>query len=164
MMMHYHRRQEELKVRKGWLKNTLMFVLSVPSWPSPGNSFQKLEEADDDSHLDSEWSDRQALRKQFQGLTNIKWGPRWRTPNTLKLLLWPVQLYMQLTTMPYYKPEITSVSVLSEVYLSRCTSEMAMWRRRGLIVRQKRKICHMEADVVINLIYSNLNVFLYQVF
>ncbi|XP_045895624.1 cilia- and flagella-associated protein 298 isoform X3 [Micropterus dolomieu] len=49
MMMSYHRRQEELK---------------------------KLEEADDDSYLDSKWSDRQALKKQFQGLTNIKWGPR----------------------------------------------------------------------------------------
>ncbi|XP_056140387.1 cilia- and flagella-associated protein 298 [Lampris incognitus] len=49
MMMHYYRRQEELK---------------------------KLEEADDDSHLDSEWSDRQALKRQFQGLTNVKWGPR----------------------------------------------------------------------------------------
>ncbi|XP_039889155.1 cilia- and flagella-associated protein 298 isoform X2 [Simochromis diagramma] len=49
MMMHYYRRQEELK---------------------------KLEEADDDSYLDSEWSDRQALKRQFQGLTNIKWGPR----------------------------------------------------------------------------------------
>ncbi|XP_034034204.1 cilia- and flagella-associated protein 298 [Thalassophryne amazonica] len=49
MMMHYYRRQEELK---------------------------KLEEADDDSYLDSEWSDRQALKRHFQGLTNIKWGPR----------------------------------------------------------------------------------------
>ncbi|KAM8898020.1 cilia- and flagella-associated protein 298 [Spinachia spinachia] len=49
MMMHQYRRQEELK---------------------------KLEEADDDSYLNSEWTDRQALRKQFQGLTNIKWGPR----------------------------------------------------------------------------------------
>lgn len=49
MMLHYHRRQEEIK---------------------------KLEERDDDSYLDSEWSDRQALKRQFQGLTNIKWGPR----------------------------------------------------------------------------------------
>uniref|UniRef100_A0A8C6SQJ4 Cilia and flagella associated protein 298 n=1 Tax=Neogobius melanostomus TaxID=47308 RepID=A0A8C6SQJ4_9GOBI len=49
MMLHYHRRQEERK---------------------------KLEEADDDSYLDSDWSDRQALKRQFQGLTNIKWGPR----------------------------------------------------------------------------------------
>ncbi|KAL2094297.1 hypothetical protein ACEWY4_009016 [Coilia grayii] len=50
MMLHYHRRQEELK---------------------------KLEEADDDdAYLHSDWSDRQALKKQFQGLTNIKWGPR----------------------------------------------------------------------------------------
>ncbi|XP_066555923.1 cilia- and flagella-associated protein 298 [Amia ocellicauda] len=49
MMLHYHRRQEELK---------------------------KLEEADDDTHLNSDWSDRQALKRQFQGLTNIKWGPR----------------------------------------------------------------------------------------
>uniref|UniRef100_A0A3B4AWR6 Cilia and flagella associated protein 298 n=1 Tax=Periophthalmus magnuspinnatus TaxID=409849 RepID=A0A3B4AWR6_9GOBI len=37
---------------------------------------KKLEEADDDSYLDSDWSDRQALKRQFQGLTNIKWGPR----------------------------------------------------------------------------------------
>ncbi|XP_038140966.1 cilia- and flagella-associated protein 298 [Cyprinodon tularosa] len=49
MMLHYYRRQEELK---------------------------KLEEADDDSYLDSEWSNRQALKRQFQGLTDIKWGPR----------------------------------------------------------------------------------------
>lgn len=49
MMLHQYRRQEELK---------------------------KLEEADDDSYLDSEWTDRQALRKQFQGLSNISWGPR----------------------------------------------------------------------------------------
>ncbi|KAM7398097.1 hypothetical protein PAMA_006124 [Pampus argenteus] len=48
MMMHYYRRQEELK---------------------------KLE-TDDDGYMDSEWSDRQALKRQFQGLTNIKWGPR----------------------------------------------------------------------------------------
>lgn len=39
-------------------------------------SIQKLDEADDDSYLQSEWSDRQALKRQFQGLTNIKWGPR----------------------------------------------------------------------------------------
>ncbi|XP_053703404.1 cilia- and flagella-associated protein 298 [Synchiropus splendidus] len=50
MMLQYHRRQEELK---------------------------KLEAADDDhSYLDSQWSDRQALKRQFQGLTDIKWGPR----------------------------------------------------------------------------------------
>ncbi|KAF6716280.1 UPF0769 protein C21orf59-like [Oryzias melastigma] len=49
MMMHYYRRQEELK---------------------------KLEEANDDRYLDSEWADRRALKRQFQGLTNIKWGPR----------------------------------------------------------------------------------------
>lgn len=49
MMLNYHRRQEELK---------------------------KLDEAEDDSYLQSEWSDRQALKRQFQGLTNIKWGPK----------------------------------------------------------------------------------------
>uniref|UniRef100_A0A8C1BXJ1 Cilia and flagella associated protein 298 n=1 Tax=Cyprinus carpio carpio TaxID=630221 RepID=A0A8C1BXJ1_CYPCA len=49
MMLHYYKRQEELK---------------------------KLEEGDDDSYLQSDWSDRQALKRQFQGLTNIKWGPR----------------------------------------------------------------------------------------
>ncbi|XP_077449065.1 cilia- and flagella-associated protein 298 [Stigmatopora argus] len=49
MMMHFYRRQEELK---------------------------KLEEVDDDSYMDSDWSDRQVLKRQFQGLSNIKWGPR----------------------------------------------------------------------------------------
>ncbi|XP_028840498.1 cilia- and flagella-associated protein 298 isoform X3 [Denticeps clupeoides] len=49
MMLHYHRRQEELK---------------------------KLDEADDHAYLNSAWSDGQGLKRQFQGLTNIKWGPR----------------------------------------------------------------------------------------
>ncbi|KAG9263693.1 hypothetical protein AMEX_G23750 [Astyanax mexicanus] len=49
MMLNYHRRQEELK---------------------------KLDEAEDDSYLQSEWSDRQALKRQFQGLSNIRWGPK----------------------------------------------------------------------------------------
>ncbi|KTF86917.1 hypothetical protein cypCar_00034659 [Cyprinus carpio] len=49
MMLNYYKKQEELK---------------------------KLEEADNDSYLQSDWSDRQALKRQFQGLTNIKWGPR----------------------------------------------------------------------------------------
>lgn len=49
MMLQYHRRQEELK---------------------------KLDEAEDDTYLHSEWADRQSLKRQFQGLTNIKWGPR----------------------------------------------------------------------------------------
>ncbi|XP_016119202.1 UPF0769 protein C21orf59 homolog isoform X1 [Sinocyclocheilus grahami] len=49
MMLNYYKRQEDLK---------------------------KLKEGDDDSYLQSDWSDRQALKRQFQGLTNIKWGPR----------------------------------------------------------------------------------------
>ncbi|MBN3325105.1 CF298 protein, partial [Atractosteus spatula] len=49
MMLHYYKRQEDLK---------------------------KLEEADDDSHLNSDWADRQALKRQFQGLANIRWAPR----------------------------------------------------------------------------------------
>ncbi|MBN3275615.1 CF298 protein, partial [Polyodon spathula] len=49
MMMYYSRRQEELK---------------------------KLQKADDDSYFDSEWADRHSLKKQFQGLGDIKWGPR----------------------------------------------------------------------------------------
>ncbi|XP_033865219.1 cilia- and flagella-associated protein 298-like [Acipenser ruthenus] len=49
MMMYYSRREEELK---------------------------KLQKADDDSYLDSEWADRHSLKKQFQGLGDIKWGPR----------------------------------------------------------------------------------------
>lgn len=78
MMMHYHKRQEELKVRNSYA----IFYNHVPVCAEcaflilPLCHLQKLEEADDDSYLDSEWSDRQALKKKFQGLTNIKWGPR----------------------------------------------------------------------------------------
>lgn len=49
LMLFYHRRQEELK---------------------------KLEENDDDSFLDSEWADRNALKRHFHGVKDIKWRPR----------------------------------------------------------------------------------------
>lgn len=49
MMLHYHRRQEELK---------------------------KLEEEDDDSFLAAEWADSHALKRQFHGVKDIRWGPR----------------------------------------------------------------------------------------
>ncbi|CAF0861911.1 unnamed protein product [Brachionus calyciflorus] len=37
---------------------------------------KKLAEADDDSYLNSEWADNNQLRRQFQGLNDIKWRPR----------------------------------------------------------------------------------------
>nr|XP_033803834.1 cilia- and flagella-associated protein 298 [Geotrypetes seraphini] len=49
MMLYYYRRQEELK---------------------------KLEEDRDDSCFNSEWADSHALKRQFQGVKNIKWRPR----------------------------------------------------------------------------------------
>ncbi|NXW05574.1 CF298 protein, partial [Fregetta grallaria] len=49
MMLHYYRKQEELK---------------------------KLEEDDDDSFLNAEWADNHALKRQFHGVKDIKWGPR----------------------------------------------------------------------------------------
>ncbi|XP_069060132.1 cilia- and flagella-associated protein 298 [Pleurodeles waltl] len=49
MMMYYYKKQEELK---------------------------KLAENDDDSCLDSEWADPHTLKRQFQGVKDIKWGPR----------------------------------------------------------------------------------------
>ena len=39
------------------------------------DAFQKLAESEDDSFMGSEWADSGALKKQFQGLNNIKWGP-----------------------------------------------------------------------------------------
>ena len=86
--MHYYRRQEELKVGpifisirkekgqevlKAFFKAGRGLYSKMSSWLI---MLQKLEDADDDSHLDSDWSDRQALKRQFQGLNNIKWGPR----------------------------------------------------------------------------------------
>ncbi|XP_069800715.1 cilia- and flagella-associated protein 298 [Dendropsophus ebraccatus] len=49
MMMYYHRRQEELK---------------------------KLEEDEDSSYLNSDWADSSSLKRQFQGVKDIKWRPR----------------------------------------------------------------------------------------
>jgi len=45
-MLHAYRRQEEIK---------------------------KLEECDDNSYLNSDWSDNKALKKSFHGLTNVTW-------------------------------------------------------------------------------------------
>ncbi|KAK8379634.1 hypothetical protein O3P69_019537 [Scylla paramamosain] len=36
---------------------------------------QKLEEAEDDSYLDSSWADSRQLHRSFQGLCNITWKP-----------------------------------------------------------------------------------------
>uniref|UniRef100_A0A8C5PI42 Cilia and flagella associated protein 298 n=1 Tax=Leptobrachium leishanense TaxID=445787 RepID=A0A8C5PI42_9ANUR len=49
MMMYYHKRQEDLK---------------------------KLEEDEDLSYLNSDWSDSHSLKRQFQGVKDIKWRPR----------------------------------------------------------------------------------------
>ena len=38
--------------------------------------WQKLEKDAEDAYLDQEWADSGALKRQFQGLTNIKMGPR----------------------------------------------------------------------------------------
>lgn len=49
MMAYYYRKQEESK---------------------------KLSADTDDCYLDAKWADNHTLKKQFQGLTDIKWGPR----------------------------------------------------------------------------------------
>ncbi|NP_001086851.1 cilia- and flagella-associated protein 298-A [Xenopus laevis] len=49
LMMHYYRRQEE---------------------------FKKLEEDEDISYLNAEWADSNSLKRQFQGVKDIKWKPR----------------------------------------------------------------------------------------
>lgn len=49
MMAYYYKKQEEMK---------------------------KLAESEDDSYLNSEWADNNQLRRQFQGLNDIKWRPR----------------------------------------------------------------------------------------
>ncbi|VDP91481.1 unnamed protein product [Echinostoma caproni] len=49
MMSYYYKKQEEWK---------------------------KLESNDEDAYLDSAWAEPGQLKRQFHGLTNIKWGPR----------------------------------------------------------------------------------------
>jgi len=49
LMAHYHKKQEEMK---------------------------KLENDEVDAYLNSKWSDPGHLKREFQGLNNIKWGPR----------------------------------------------------------------------------------------
>ncbi|CAG5136661.1 unnamed protein product [Candidula unifasciata] len=38
--------------------------------------FKKLEKEQEDTYMDSAWADTHELKRQFQGLSNIKWGPR----------------------------------------------------------------------------------------
>ncbi|XP_045197049.2 cilia- and flagella-associated protein 298-like [Mercenaria mercenaria] len=49
MMAYYYKKQEEMK---------------------------KLEKEAEDAYLDSDWADSQALKRNFHGLKDIKWGPR----------------------------------------------------------------------------------------
>ncbi|CAH8821044.1 unnamed protein product [Trichobilharzia szidati] len=49
MMAYYYKKQEEWK---------------------------KLDEDDEDAYLNSSWAEPNQLKRQFHGLTNIKWGPR----------------------------------------------------------------------------------------
>ncbi|CAF1081676.1 unnamed protein product [Adineta ricciae] len=49
MMAYYYRKQQEMK---------------------------KLEENEDSSYMDSAWADPNSLKRQFQGLNDIKWKPR----------------------------------------------------------------------------------------
>ena len=47
---------------------------------SPFFFLQKLETDEDDSYLNSDWADPQALKRQFHGVGNVKWRPQeeWR--------------------------------------------------------------------------------------
>lgn len=49
LMAEYYKKQEEMK---------------------------RLEKEAEDSYLDSPWSDGQQLKRQFQGMKDVKWGPR----------------------------------------------------------------------------------------
>ncbi|KAL4233668.1 hypothetical protein ACF0H5_008350 [Mactra antiquata] len=49
MMAYYYKKQEEMK---------------------------KLDKDAEDAYLDSDWADTQALKRNFHGLKDIKWGPR----------------------------------------------------------------------------------------
>ena len=73
MMLQAYRRQEELKVSLGTLlpytKFSTAFLLFLFS------CLQKLENVEDDRHLDSQWADNNMLKRQFQGLNNISWRP-----------------------------------------------------------------------------------------
>jgi len=39
-------------------------------------AYRRQEENDEDNHLGSEWADGGQLKRQFQGLNNIKWKPK----------------------------------------------------------------------------------------
>jgi len=36
---------------------------------------KKLHEDNEDAYMDQSWADNGSLKRQFQGLNNIKWGP-----------------------------------------------------------------------------------------
>lgn len=45
-----------------------------------------MEKEAEDSYLDSPWADGQQLKRQFQGMKDIKWGPRW-IPFILQIII-----------------------------------------------------------------------------
>ena len=70
MMAFYFKKQEEIKV------NILIYKFLKLFTKFHEIKFQKLAEADDDTFLNSDWADNQALKRQFQGLKDIKWNAK----------------------------------------------------------------------------------------
>lgn len=70
MMAYYYKKQEEMKVIIFFCFT--LFILNLRKYKI---IIQKLAEQEDDSYLNSEWADGNNLRRQFQGLNNIKWKP-----------------------------------------------------------------------------------------
>lgn len=52
----------------------------------PFSYVQKLEKDSEDAYLNSDWADGQQLKRQFQGMKDIKWGPRWHLPSPLQYI------------------------------------------------------------------------------
>ena len=57
--------------------DVLQIKCSCGTYSSYCFCWQKLEAESEDAYMDSDWADNGALKRNFHGMQNIKWGPRW---------------------------------------------------------------------------------------
>ena len=64
---------------RDFVNRTQIPKLSQPTAVSICNAYllvQKLDDDEDDSHLDAQWSDPTALKRAFAGVGDVSWRPK----------------------------------------------------------------------------------------
>lgn len=143
MMMFYHKRQEELKVRKGWINRCTHQSVWFFSTPAPG-IFRNWKR----QMMIATWT--QSGRTDRPSGNSFKAWPTSNGGQDDDHCLWnprlaSLQICMQLTKMPCFHPEIKRLSLSWYVYMpwSRWVSELIIeehtesWRcHTGAVVKR----------------------------